>query len=101
MVRRSINAVVERNVVWCGPFETEPYEAGWASEAVFFVRSLEGGAPGATARVQITPDGMHWCDEGTTLTLPGAGGTTFCKVTNFGNLFSDAGATEKPVTVLV
>jgi hypothetical protein len=101
MVRRSVNAVVERNVVWSGPFETEPYEAGWASEAVFFVRSLKGGGGGAVARVQITPDGMHWCDEGTALALPGAGETTFCKVTNFGNWLRLAGATEKPITVLV
>ena len=101
MVRRSTNAIVERNVVWKGIFETEPYEAGWASEAVFFVRSLEGGADGATARVQITPDGMHWCDEGTTLALPRAGETTFCKVTNFGNWLRLVGSTEKPVTVLV
>ena len=101
MVRQSTNAVVERNVVWKGPFETEPYEAGWASEAVFFVRSLEGGAAGAVARVQITPDGMHWCDEGATLTLPGAGETTYCKVTNFGNWLRLVGATEKPITVLV
>lgn len=101
MVRRSTNAVIERNVVWKGGFETEPYEAGWASEAVFFVRSLSGDASGATARVQITPDGMHWCDEGTTLTLPAAGEIAFCKVTNFGNWLRLVGSTEKPITVLV
>lgn len=101
MVRRSTNAIVERNVVWNGAFETEPYEAGWASEAVFFVRSLEGGAEDSVARVQITPDGMHWCDEGTTIALPAAGETTFCKVTNFGNWLRLVGSTEKPVTVLV
>ncbi len=101
MVRRSTNAVIERNVLWKGAFETEPYECGWAAEAVFFVRALEGGAAGATASVQITPDGMHWCDEGTTLALPASGETTFCKVTTFGNWLRLVGSTEKPITVLV
>ncbi len=101
MVRGSVNAVIERNVVWKGPFETEPYEAGWASEALFFVRSLEGGAEDAVARVQVTPDGMHWCDEGTTFALPAAGETTFCRVVKFGNWLRLVGSTDKPVTVLV
>jgi hypothetical protein len=101
MVRRSTNAVIERNIVWKGAFQTEPYEAGWASEAVFFVRSLEGGAKGATARVQITPDGMHWCDEGTSFALPDAGETTFCRVTKFGNWLRLVGSTDEQITVLV
>jgi len=33
MVKRSYNAVVERNVEWQGTFASEPYEAGWSSEA--------------------------------------------------------------------
>ena len=55
MIRQSYTAVVERNTVWSGPFTTEPYEAGWAGEAIFFVRALEahGVPPGAAARVQI------------------------------------------------
>lgn len=108
MVRRSYNAVIERNVEWKGAFETEPYEVGWASEAIFFIRSLEGSGDGAQARVQITPDGMHWCDEGTALSLPGRAGSlpgkgwvTFCKVTNFGNWIRLVGETDRPVKVLV
>lgn len=37
MVRQSYTAVVERNRVWTGHYETEPYEAAWASEAIFFI----------------------------------------------------------------
>ena len=44
-MRQSHTAVLERNVVWAGSFETEPYEAAWASEAVFFVRTLESRGP--------------------------------------------------------
>jgi len=101
MVRRSYNAVVERNIEWNGRFETEPYEAPWASEAVFFIRSLEGSGSGARARVQITPDGIHWCDEGTEAPLPADGEVTFCKVTNFGGWLRLVGETPSPIKVLV
>ncbi|MCZ6631820.1 MAG: hypothetical protein O7G87_00315 [bacterium] len=40
LLRKSHTAVMERNQIWSGSFETEPYEAGWASEAIFFVRTL-------------------------------------------------------------
>jgi len=101
MVKRSYNAVIERNIEWNGRFETEPYEAGWAGEALFFIRSLGGSGGGARARVQITPDGMHWCDEGTEVTLPEDGGVTFCKVTNFGGWLRLVGETKSSLKVLV
>jgi len=91
MVKRSYNAVVERNVEWNGTFTSEPYEAGWASEAIFFIRTLQGSGQGVVANVQITPDGMHWCDEGATITLPVEGETTFCKVSHFGGWLRLAG----------
>ena len=87
MTRASYTAVVERNRLWTGRFETEPYEAAWAHEAIFFVRALEalGGLADAYANVQISPDGMHWCDEGTRVPLPAkAGATTFGRVRHFG-----------------
>ena len=85
-MRRSHTAVVERNILWAGPFETEPYEAAWATEAIFFVRALETSGPlaGSRARVQISPDGMHWCDEGTEVPLPSEPGVTFGRVSHFG-----------------
>lgn len=101
MVKRSYTAVVERNTEWGGAFASEPYEAGWASEAIFFIRALEGSGNGATARVQITPDGMHWCDEGATMMLPDKGETTCCKVSHFGNWLRITGEARTPVKVLV
>jgi hypothetical protein len=87
-MRRSHTSVVERNRVWDGVFETEPYEAAWASEAIFFVRTLDASGPiadaDADARVQISPDGIHWCDEGTQLSLAREPGVTFAKVAHFG-----------------
>jgi len=86
-LRESHSAVIARNERWEGTAATEPYEAGWASEAIVFVRalSLTGGGP-ATARVQISPDGMHWADEGTYFELPHApDGVTFARLRDFGN----------------
>jgi hypothetical protein len=94
MNRQSYTAVVERNRLWAGQFETEPYEAAWASEAIFFIRALgaSGGLGALRARVQVSPDGMHWCDEGTLISLPEeAEATTFCRVAHFGGWLRLAG----------
>ena len=52
MLRESQTAVVARNERWSGKAATEPYEAGWAREAVIFVRALKDakGSPGSSAR---------------------------------------------------
>ena len=86
-MRESHSAVIARNERWEGTAATEPYEAGWASEAIVFVRalSLAGDGP-ATARVQLSPDGMRWADEGTVFRLPNAPDcVTFARVREFGN----------------
>ena len=65
MLRRSFTAVLEKNSVFDADFATEPYEAGWATEARWFVNVLEirGGAR-LRMTPQLSPDGLHWCDEG-------------------------------------
>jgi hypothetical protein len=82
----SITSVLERNHVWRGRFETEPWEAAWAKEAIFFIRTLDvKGHQDVFARVQISPDGMRWCDEGTSVLLPKAvDEVSFVRVTHFG-----------------
>ncbi|CAH1657671.1 MAG: hypothetical protein KF735_07425 [Chelatococcus sp.] len=64
---------------------TEPYEAGWASEAVFFARGLDAGETGGSAFVQISPDGIRWCDEGTELALGAGNRLTFARIREFGH----------------
>jgi hypothetical protein len=94
MIRQSYTAVIERNRLWTGACATEPYEAAWAGEAIFYVRALEAsGVPeDAQARVQISPDGMHWCDEGTRFPLPTARDeVTFGRVCRFGGWLRIAG----------
>jgi len=104
-LRRSYTAVVERNALWQGDFATEPYEAAWASEAIFFVRALDISHDFAgIARVQISADGIRWVDEGTIVHLPAEqDAVTFCKVRHFGGFLRLAGtlAPDEKITVLV
>lgn len=98
-LRRSYTAVVERNVLWVGEFASEPYEAAWASEAIFFVRALEvnpnGQAGSYVASVQISADGIRWVDEGTTINLPRTKDeVAFCKVSHFGGFLRLQGKIE-------
>lgn len=92
-LRRSYTAIVERNVRWQGEFASEPYEAAWASEAIFFVRALDVSAEfTGSARVQISADGIHWVDEGSSFDLPKSGDeVAFCKVSHFGGWLRIAG----------
>ncbi len=102
--RRSYTAVVERNVRWDGEFASEPYEAAWASEAIFFVRALEV-TPGldSIAKVQISADGIHWADEGASLELPRRKDqVAFCKARHFGGWLRLRGSVKQgAITVLV
>jgi hypothetical protein len=107
-LQRSHTATLARNEVWSGEAFTEPYEAGWAHEAIFFVRALEaaGDLKGASARVQISPDGIHWVDEGTRFELPhSAGDVGFGRAAQFGGFLRlratlPAGATLRVVAAL-
>lgn len=103
MLRESQTAVIARNETWQGEIATEPYEAGWATEAVIFIRALafrsgagewgtaaaapgESLAPGVAARVQLSADGMRWIDEGTVFKLPrDTVHDSFVRVGHFGN----------------
>jgi hypothetical protein len=63
-MRQSQAAVLERYRVLQGEFATEPYEAGWAGEARWFVQVLEAPRDGTrlVLTTQLSPDGLHWCD---------------------------------------
>jgi hypothetical protein len=87
MLPENITAVVGRNDRWTGKAASEPYEAGWAREAIIFVRALKapkGKLP--VARVEISPDGMRWLPEGTEAPMPAdKDGIIALRVQNFGN----------------
>lgn len=87
MLPENLTAIVARNETWTGASASEPYEAGWAKEAIVFVRALKppsGSLP--QARIEISADGMHWCHEGSRFDLPAAeNAVTFQRVAHFGN----------------
>jgi hypothetical protein len=87
MLPESITAIIGRNETWSGRAASEPYEAGWAREAVIFVRALKAPiGPSPRAIVEISPDGMHWVPEGTEMQLPEArDGIAVARVRHFGN----------------
>jgi hypothetical protein len=80
-------AVLERNMHFSGDFATEPYEVGWAEEAIFFVKidRFEGTEPALIGQVQISPDGETWIDEGALLPTIKQTGAVFTRVRHFGN----------------
>ena len=71
------------------PFQTHPYEVGWADEAIFFfmIEHITAGDPEYTARVQLSHDGVNWADDGETPVAKMKGeGLHIIKVApNFGN----------------
>ncbi len=86
MLRRSFTAVLEKNTLLRDYFETEPYEAGWATEARWFVRVLEVEGDGELrVHPQISPDGLHWCDEGSNPLRITGRGLESLPLTNFGS----------------
>jgi hypothetical protein len=87
MLPENITAVVARNELWSGQAASEPYEAGWAREAIFFIRALqEAKGEQPALRVEISPDGIFWVPEGTEGPMPaGKDGVTALRVLHFGN----------------
>lgn len=92
MMRRAVTAVIERDTLWCGDFATEPWEAAWATEAIFYVRLLEHRAGALRARVQVSPDGICWVDEGTTMEMAPEQELAFVRVRHFGGWLRLVGA---------
>jgi hypothetical protein len=95
-MRQCFTAVIERAEPLGETFATEPYEGGWAEEAVLFIRTLEGTDPTTIlrARVQISPDGIHWVDEGTDFPPLAGEGLVFARIGRFGNWLRVAGTVE-------
>lgn len=80
-------AHIEVKKDFTGDFQTNPYEAGWADEALFFihVERLSGNQPTLVAAVEISHDGVHWAKEGTSSEVITRQGLHFIRVRHFGN----------------
>lgn len=97
-MRRSYTAVVEQDSWWTGEFETEPYECAWACELLIFVRALDakGSIVGATAQVELSPDGLHWVPEGASVALPySKDQVSLCRLSQFGNYVRLRGSVDQ------
>ncbi|MFN3225627.1 MAG: hypothetical protein ACE360_05190 [Hyphomicrobiales bacterium] len=87
MLPENHTAIITRNETWRDAAASEPYEAGWAREAVLFVRALKTATgPAGQGQVEISPDGMHWISEGTVFALPThKDEVVAARVSHFGN----------------
>jgi len=83
-MQKTYTSVLARRVRIDGDFATLPYEAGWASEAVFFVQA-EGAHPELTIAAEVSPDGIHWIRRGSPVLLGAAAAIAELPVTGFGN----------------
>ncbi|MDA0840844.1 MAG: hypothetical protein O3B01_02125 [Planctomycetota bacterium] len=87
MLRRSHTAVLEKNATFTESFCTEPYEVAWAGEGRWFLRILEfeGEDSALDASVQVSPDGLHWCEEGSDFVTMSEPGLYSISVKEFGH----------------
>lgn len=77
--------VLDRLTTIQGEYTSEPYEAGWAEEAIAFLRIHSKNKNGVLSfRVQISPDGIIWVDEGSQKDDIREEGLYFLRVKEFG-----------------
>ena len=97
VVRESTTAVIVRGERLATGFSSEPYEAGWATEAIVYLVGMDAGE-GGTVSVQVSPDGILWADEGTTIAMPGDQKVAFARIAHFGNWLRITADTPAGVT---
>lgn len=84
-MKQFYTVVLDRFATFKGTFATEPYEAGWADEAIVFIRIHElDEKTEITGKIQISMDGIVWIDEGTSFPTISCTGDYFVKVKHFG-----------------
>lgn len=96
-------SVLARRIWIDSEHTTLPYEAGWASEAVFFTQ-VEGPHPELTVTTEISPDGIIWVRHGRVGTLAEHETLVSNSVSVFGNwlrLRIEGASAERPARILV
>jgi hypothetical protein len=102
-VQTTYTSVLARRVGISDDFATLPYEAGWATEAVFFVQA-EGDHPDLTIAAEVSPDGLAWLRRGSPVVLASDEPLAELPLTCFGSWLrlTLTGATaQRPARVLV
>lgn len=84
-MRHAYLTILERMRDLKGDFETEPYEASWATEATFFiiVHSAEGNDGSMQIRPAISADGINWVTEEARVPVVLQPGTSCIRMTHF------------------
>ena len=103
MLPENLTAIVARNETWTGLAATEPYEAGWASEGVFFIQT-EGVHPALRLQPEISPDGVNWVPIESPSDMASETTIAALRLQNFAGWLrlTIAGATAaEPATVLI
>ena len=83
-MQKTYTSVLARRVRINDDFATLPYEAGWASEALFFVQA-EKEHPALEVSVEESPDGLNWIRRGTPGVLAANASIAELPVAMFGN----------------
>lgn len=103
IVQMTHTSVLARRVWIRGRYATLPYEAGWATEAVFFTQA-EGDHPELTIAAEISPDGITWVPWGDPVTLAAGDRMAALALTRFGSwvrLVLTGASESSPARVLV
>ncbi|MGH3740576.1 MAG: hypothetical protein ACRDT1_04485, partial [Micromonosporaceae bacterium] len=102
-MKQTYTAVIERAEPVTGVLASEPYEAGWAEEALVFVKVRTGLPDDAelAVKVQISPDGIDWIDHhaGVEAAVRGAGLVSI-PVRDFGNWLRVVGTASDPEALI-
>lgn len=96
-------SVLARRIWITSEHATLPYEAGWATEAVFFTQ-VEGEHPDLRVTTEISPDGIAWIPRGETRTLAADQTIVDSSLTVFGawvRLKIQGASEEQPARILV
>ena len=99
----TITQIIVDDETWTGPFFAPAIAVGAWQEAIIFVTALDAnGQVAVPARLQISPDGQHWVDEGTSFTLPyRPGEVTFARARHFGAWLRVVGVLPEAATIRV
>ena len=99
----SVTSVLERRTPITGPHATHPYEASWASEAVFFVQT-EHTECTLSVQADISPDGIHWIGVEAPVSMAPDQPLAALRLANFGGwlrLAIDGASEASPSTILI
>lgn len=96
-------SVLARRIWITSERTTLPYEAGWATEAVFFTQ-VDGEHPDLRLTTEISPDGITWIPRGEPRVLARDQTIMDCGLTVFGawlRLRIEGASAEQPARILV